>query len=250
MGHGFYPFKPGEVARPFEHWQEPDLSWQTLAFLHNISTPLSTLASLIDSLPTDLTPTISQTLHATVHSLLNATHLQAATITGCWQPVPIEITSTTIKILPLLKKLAAPYQLRTSFPAECIVACGNVAAWEQILVNFTKNSWQALNRLQTTESKQTGWISLTLRVQHNTWSLIWSDSGPGIPTSIWRACFKPHPHPTSNQLHGFGLRSVRFWWKTAFGGKIQLRRGTLWSLHLTAPRQTRGDLSGIFPYTK
>lgn len=244
--HSRHFFEPGSHLPPnhaisrsrptIRNLANPDTPeiWYTLAFLHNISTPLSTLASLIDDIIPSIQPSVASTLHSTVQSLLQATSLHSESLQGTWKKEKIEISHKTKKIVPLLYRLAYPYTLYVKLPDQRIFVQGNAAAWEQILVNLVKNSRETLESHRI--DPWLGWIEIRLTSNLKTWRLTWSDSGWGVPPSIWRMVFTPLSKRWRPQPRGFGLRSVRFWWENTFHGSLQLRRWPRWRVVLEAPR--------------
>lgn len=214
----------------------PTDTWYTLAFLHNISTPLSVLSSLVDDVLPDLPPSVAKTLQTTVRTLLQSTQLHGVSLTGQWRRESFEICRATESILPLLQSLSKPYEVVVILPHKPIFVFGTLAAWEEILVNLVKNSTNSL--LRENIPGNTGKIWLKLTCKKNTWHLYWYDSGPGIPISVWKKLQNPLSQTTPHtSKHGYGMRSVQFWWRQAFSGDISLHHEPWWSLHFQAPLQ-------------
>lgn len=208
-------------------------TWYTLAFLHNIATPLSVLSSLIDDVVPELQPSTATTLQTTVRTLLQSTHLHGASLSGQWRRESFDIVQATRLLAPLLKPLARPYQLILMLPETPTVVLGTPAAWEEILVNLVKNSVGSLYR--ENQRPRYGKIWLKVVQEKKKWYLYWSDSGIGIPEATWKRIQKPITKHWIPKGHGYGLRSVRFWWKQAFKGEVSLTHQPWWYLKLEAP---------------
>lgn len=211
--------------------------WYTLAFLHNISTPLSIVASIIEEMLPDLDQETAHVLDRTMRSLLGTTHLHQTSLFGAWQAETFDLAAETRTLLPVLQTMADGYKVILRTNSRPALVHGYKAAWEQILINLTNNSRNSL--IRTGKNPSSSWMRLTIQATDTGLQIWWTDTGPGIPQHIWEQAQTPLSPQWAPKHHGYGLRSVRFWWENAFGGDIRLRTWPYWALYFSVDSPER-----------
>jgi C4-dicarboxylate-specific signal transduction histidine kinase len=224
------PAASSPLASPLSSDSTDSLTWLTLSFLHNISTPLSTLATVLEDLSPSLPESANQVLQATLQSLIQTTHLHSDSLRGNVAKQPVDLVLISQRLTPLLKQICHPYSLKIDCHTSCLFLVGDSAAWEQILINLTLNSREALREQHQTN----GSIWLTLAKQKQFCLITWKDSGVGIKPETWRKIQQPLTGNWKKDPHGYGLRSCRYWWEKAFQGQISLQTQPNWCLILQA----------------
>ncbi len=204
------------------------LLWFSLAFLHNISTPLSTLATLIEDIIPSLPPATANLLRSTMQNVLNSTSLQSKSLRGTFPSEVFNPVETVQQMTPLLQRILSPHSLHLFFSEAQFLIHGNSNALEQILINLALNTRNALRSLP----ENSGEALLTIEQVHGKCHISWRDTGPGISTKKWESIQKPFKKTSTQQTHGFGLRSIRFWWENSFQGELLLQRKPHWAIIL------------------